>query len=55
MCTPRDLTASDWEHRLEGLPVPLPGEVAAPAHLADGDEWAHAVICPGCGEIRQID
>ena len=34
MCTPRNLTASDWEHRLEGLPLPDPGEVDAPAYLA---------------------
>jgi len=52
-CNP---VSDEWEARLEGRrPDPLPGEVTGPAFLAEGDEWAHVVICTGCAEIREID
>lgn len=56
MCKKRDEEAEQWEAALEGRRVSArPCEVSGPKYLAEGDEWAHCVICTGCGEIRQID
>lgn len=55
-CKATDEVVEAAESAHEGRRVSArPCEVSGPKYLAEGDEWAHCVICTGCGEIRQID